>query len=160
MNDLSRKISRRVFLSLLGLAAFSISAFSQGLVKFKKSKVLINSVKGKHQFEVEMAITDQQHAQGLMYRRSMAANAGMLFDYGTPQRIRMWMRNTFIPLDMLFIDGNGKIINIAERTVPRSETVIGSKEYVRAVLELNGGTVSRLAIKPGDLVYHPIFEVR
>jgi len=70
----------------------------------------------------------------------------------------MWMKNTYIPLDMIFIGQDGKIINIAERTIPHSEAVISSKSRARAVLEVNGGTASRLGLKPGDQVMHPIFK--
>ena len=93
-----------------------------------------------------------------MYRRKLAPDAGMLFDYKTPQRVSMWMKNTFIPLDMIFIAADGRIVNIAERTVPQSKTVISSQGKIRGVLEINGGTVARLGIKPGDRVRHPIFE--
>ena len=93
-----------------------------------------------------------------MHRTQLAADAGMLFDFKSDQITAMWMRNTRIPLDMLFIANDGKIINIAERTVPLSEQIIPSDGPVRAVLELNGGTVARLAIRPGDRVIHPIFK--
>jgi uncharacterized protein len=160
MNDQNKSISRRVFLSLLGLAVTALPAYSQGLVTFDKSKLAIKSSKKIHNFVVEMATSNQQQAQGLMYRRSMAADAGMLFDYGSLQRIRMWMKNTYIPLDMIFIDQDGKIINIAERTIPHSQAVIASKGRARAILEVNGGTTSRLGLKPGDQVLHPIFGTK
>jgi len=160
--DQNSKYSRRGFLSLLGIGIYSIGlnarSFAQGFVTFKKSKLSIKSEKGLHKFEIELALSNQQQAQGLMYRRTMAADAGMLFDYRIPQRIRMWMKNTYIPLDMIFIGQDGKIINIAERTIPHSEMVISSKSRARAVLEVNGGTASRLGLKPGDQVLHPIFK--
>ena len=143
---------------MLGFAGFSISAFSQGVVMFDKSKLSVITSTGQKNFEVEMAVSDQQQSQGLMYRRSMAANAGMLFDYGALRHIQMWMKNTYIPLDMIFIDPKGKIINIVERTIPHSESIISSKGRARAVLELNSGTVSRLGIKTGDTVIHSIFR--
>ncbi|HEX6979549.1 MAG TPA: DUF192 domain-containing protein, partial [Alphaproteobacteria bacterium] len=86
------------------------------------------------------------------------ADAGMLFDFKRDQPVSMWMRNTRIPLDMLFIARDGRIVNIAQRTVPFSEATIQSKGAVRAVLELNGGTAQRLGIRPGDTVRHPIFR--
>ena len=143
---------------MLGFAGFSISAFSQGVVMFDKSKLSVITSTGQKNFEVEMAVSDQQQSQGLMYRRSMAANAGMLFDYGALRHIQMWMKNTYIPLDMIFIGPKGKIINIVERTIPHSESIISSKGRARAVLELNSGTVSRLGIKTGDTVIHSIFR--
>lgn len=143
---------------MLGFAGFSISAFSQGVVTFDKSKLSVITSTGQKNFEVEMAVSDQQQSQGLMYRRSMAANAGMLFDYGALRHIQMWMKNTYIPLDMIFIGPKGKIINIVERTIPHSESIISSKGRARAVLELNSGTVSRLGIKTGDTVIHSIFR--
>ena len=143
---------------MLGFAGFSISAFSQGAVTFDKSKLSVITSTGQKNFEVEMAVSDQQQSQGLMYRRSMAANAGMLFDYGALRHIQMWMKNTYIPLDMIFIGPKGKIINIVERTIPHSESIISSKGRARAVLELNSGTVSRLGIKTGDTVIHSIFR--
>jgi uncharacterized membrane protein (UPF0127 family) len=88
----------------------------------------------------------------------MAPNAGMLFDYKVPQFIQMWMKNTLIPLDMIFIGQYGKVINITERAIPFSEAIIASDGKVRAVLELNGGTASRIGIKPGDRVLHQIFS--
>ena len=124
----------------------------------KKSKLKIRTLKGENSFEVELAVTERQHSQGLMYRRSMAANAGMLFDYGSMRHIRMWMKNTYLPLDMIFIDSKGKIINIVERTIPHSLSVISSRGRVRAVLELNSGTASRLGIIEGDRVVHSIFQ--
>lgn len=92
-----------------------------------------------------------------MFRRSMPADTGMLFDYKRPQIITMWMRNTLLPLDMIFIAADGKIINIAQRTVPGSLDTIPSHGPALAVLEVNGGTASRLKIKSGDTVIHPIF---
>ena len=115
------------------------------------------TAKGRHRFKLEMALTEKQQQRGLMFRRSLAPDAGMLFDYGSPQIITMWMRNTLIPLDMIFIGADGRIINIAERAVPGSLTAIASAGAARAVLEVNGGTASRLGIKPGDRVRHAIF---
>ena len=121
------------------------------------STLVIQSASGTHRFQVEVADTQEKRSLGLMHRRSMPANTGMLFNFKSDEPVAMWMRNTIIPLDMLFIAKDGRIVNIAERTVPFSETGIPSKGPVRAVLELNAGTVSRLGIKPGDRVSHPIF---
>ena len=128
------------------------------LERFATSKLSIVTAKGAQHFTVEMAETRDQHAQGLMYRRSMAADAGMLFVYKTPQAASFWMRNTFIPLDMLFVGADGKIVNIQERTVPQSLNPVRSKGPVLAILELNGGTTSRLSIRPGDKIRHAMFE--
>jgi hypothetical protein len=87
----------------------------------------------------------------------MAADAGMLFDFKQDQLIAMWMRNTRLPLDMLFIARDGRIVNVRERTVPFSEESIYSSGPVRAVLELNGGSAQRLGLKPGDRVRHAMF---
>ncbi len=92
-----------------------------------------------------------------MFRQSLAADAGMLFDFKTPSMATMWMKNTLIPLDMLFVDEAGHIVNIAERTVPGSLATIAAAAPVRAVIELNGGTAARLGIRPGDRVVYPIF---
>ncbi len=92
-----------------------------------------------------------------MFRPKMAEDAGMLFDYKQPTMATMWMRNTLIPLDMLFVDAQGRIVNIHQRAVPQSDDVIAAAAPVRAVIELNGGTAARLGIAPGDKVEHPIF---
>ena len=92
-----------------------------------------------------------------MFRRSLAADAGMIFDYGVPSLAAMWMKNTLIPLDMLFVDQHGRIINIHERAVPGALEPIAAAAPARAVIELNGGTAARLGIKPGDRVIFPIF---
>lgn len=135
----------------VGLPALAQSPMPTGLL-------VIETADGeRHEFTVELAATDEHRATGLMYRQQMAADAGMIFDYGRDRRATMWMRNTYIPLDMLFIASDGTIRNIKQRTVPFSETVIRSKGKVRAVLELNAGTVFRLGIKPGDTVRHAVF---
>jgi len=114
-----------------------------------------------HKFTVELATTAAEMSRGLMYRRSMGASEGMLFDYrqDTPG-ISFWMKNTFIPLDMFFIKADGTILNIHERAIPQNETPIFAAGPVRLVLELNGGTASRLGIKPGDRVSHAVLNVR
>jgi hypothetical protein len=146
-----------MFRALAFLAAFAVAANAAALEKFEKSALSIVTAGGEKTFEVEIAKTPQQQAQGLMYRRSMAADAGMLFVYARPQRVSYWMKNTFIPLDMLFIAADGRIVNIRQRTVPHSLAPVRSDGEVLAVLELNGGTTSRLGIKAGDAVRHEIF---
>jgi uncharacterized membrane protein (UPF0127 family) len=152
--------SRRHFIGFMvaGIALLPAGLRSQALVTFDKSSLEIETKTGTYKFTVEMAVSDRQQAQGLMFRRSMAPNAGMLFDYKRPTRITMWMKNTYIPLDMIFIGADGRINNIAQRTVPLSEATIPSRGRALAVLEVNGGTASRLGIKPGDRVIHPIFK--
>jgi hypothetical protein len=152
-------ISRRAVLPTLVALLAGLSRFSVGadLQKFATSELTIISATGPHRFKVELAETPEQMTQGLMFRTSLAPDAGMLFDYQQPTAATMWMRNTLIPLDMLFVDGQGRIVNIHERAVPQSLDVIAAAAPVRAVIELNGGTAARLGIEPGDRVVHPIF---
>ncbi|MDX2103553.1 MAG: DUF192 domain-containing protein [Alphaproteobacteria bacterium] len=121
---------------------------------FTREPLVIVSGTQRHSFEVEMALTPAQQQQGLMFRRTMPAMAGMLFLHQEEREQAMWMMNTFIPLDMVFIRRDGRISHIVERTVPHSTATISSNGPVLAVLELNGGTVARLGIKVGDRVDH------
>jgi uncharacterized protein len=146
---------RLVFPVLLLL--FPVAALGTELATFQRSSLTIDTDHGPQRFSVEIAQTPQEQEQGLMFRRSLPADAGMLFDFGTTQPAEFWMKNTLIPLDMLFIAADGTIADIHERAVPLSEATIYSKVPVRAVLELNGGTVARLGIHLGDVVHHPIF---
>jgi uncharacterized membrane protein (UPF0127 family) len=107
---------------------------------------------------VEVATTPAQQEKGMMFRDGLAPNYGMLFIYDQVQPVQMWMRNTKIPLDMLFIDANGSILNIAENAKPMDETIIPSRYPVKAVLEIGGGEVTRLGIKVGDRAEHPAFK--
>lgn len=146
-------------LLLIFAAGISVAGPAVAQVTFGTGSLSIETAAGEtHDFQVEIADTPDQRAQGLMFRRQMAADAGMLFLFGGSEVRAMWMKNTIIPLDMLFIDDKGKIVRIAERTVPYSTRAITSGGPVAAVLELNAGTTSRLAIKPGDRVRHPAFE--
>ena len=111
----------------------------------------------KHLFSVEMATTLDQQEVGLMWRTSVPADGGMLFDWGRPQDSRMWMKNTVSSLDMLFMDGHGVVRRIAERTTPRSLAVIDGGPDIRATLELAAGTAERLDIRVGDQVQQRIF---
>jgi len=155
MKQLLAGILGLLVLSLPGTAGAQQS--TQATI-FATSRLVIVGQSGRHEFAVEIAVTPEQRAQGLMYRRSMAAEAGMLFDFGRRAgRASMWMKNTYIPLDMLFIKADGEIESIAARTVPHSLESISSRGPVRGVLELNGGTAARLGIAPGDIVEHPIF---
>jgi uncharacterized protein len=125
---------------------------------FETAPLTIESITGSFEFEVELASTAEQRRQGLMFRESLEDDRGMLFDFGRTAPVTMWMRNTFIPLDMLFIDADGQIHRIVENTQPLSDAVIGSGGPVRAVLELRGGVSAELGIQPGDQVIHPMFS--
>ena len=113
---------------------------------------------GPRAFEVEVARNDADRAQGLMFRRSLAADRGMLFDFARVEPVSMWMQNTYVSLDMLFIRKDGSIARIAENTEPLSTRIIPSGEPVVGVLEVAAGTAKRLGIRPGDRVAHPMFK--
>ncbi len=111
----------------------------------------------RHDFSVEMALTPAQQTVGLMFRPTVPADGGMLFDWGAERQSDMWMRNTVSPLDMVFINGDGRVRRVAENTVPQSLAIIPSQGPVRATLELAAGTARRLDIRPGDKVEQRIF---
>ncbi len=113
---------------------------------------------GSRTFAIEIADDPDEQARGLMFRPALPADAGMLFVYDPPRPANFWMRNTMIPLDMIFIDDTGRVESIAERTDPYSERVSSSQGDVRAVLEINGGVSRALGIGPGAQVIHPAFE--
>ncbi len=118
----------------------------------------IASKSGVHVFSVEIADNDAEREKGLMYRKELPEGQGMLFDFHRDQEVSFWMQNTYIPLDMVFIRGDGRILRIAENTEPMSTRLIPSGGPVRAVLEVIGGTVRKLGIAPGDRVASPIFN--
>ncbi len=124
---------------------------------FGRDTLTIISSGESYLFDVEVALTSEQQQLGLMHRTYLPPDAGMLFLYRPPQRIRMWMKNTFVSLDMLFVKGDGRIVSIAERTVPLSLTPIGPDVYVSGVVEVLSGTVERLNLQLGDRVLHPYF---
>ena len=111
----------------------------------------------RHPFRVEMAITQNQQSQGLQWRKSLANDAGMLFDFGAMKATGFWMKNTYVSLDILFIGAGGKIVKIVRNTTPLSLDIIAPDDPVRAVLEVKAGTAVRLGIQTGDTVEHRIF---
>ena len=115
---------------------------------------------GVHVFQVELAVNDEQRAQGLMYRKELPEGRGMLFDFQREQDVAFWMKNTYIPLDMIFIRADGRILRIAENTTPLSLQMVPSGGPVRGVLEVIGGSARKLGIAPGDRVAHPFFSGR
>ena len=118
----------------------------------------IISKTGVHVFSVEIADTVPAREKGLMFRKNLPAGRGMLFDFQREQEVSFWMKNTYIPLDMIFIRGNGRILRIAANAEPLSTKLIPSFGPVLAVLEVSGGTCHRLGIRPGDRVAFPIFR--
>jgi len=117
----------------------------------------IITASGPHRFAVEVMRTPAQLEKGLMFRRFLPANRGMLFDFKTEQPVMMWMKNTYISLDMIFIGKSGRVTSIAANTEPLSENIINSGGPVLAVLEVNAGTAARIGLKVGDKVQNPMF---
>lgn len=115
---------------------------------------------GVHVFSVEMATTDEEKTTGLMYRKELADGKGMLFDFSPEQEVSMWMKNTYISLDMIFIRADGRILRIAENTEPLSTKIIPSRGLAKGVLEVIAGTAQKYGIAPGDRVAHPLFNGR
>ena len=113
---------------------------------------------GATMFTVEIADTPGLQERGLMFRQRLPDDRGMLFDFGQPKQVAMWMKNTLISLDMVFIRADGTVAGIAENAKPQSLDVLGVQEPVLAVLEVAGGTAKRIGLKPGDTVYHRIFS--
>lgn len=122
----------------------------------EKQLLEITSRTGKHVFSVELAVTDEERERGLMFRRSVPEMYGMLFDFEEDRPVAMWMKNTYVSLDMIFIESNGRIRRIAENTETESEKIIPSGGPVRAVLEVAAGTARKLGIAAGDRVSSPI----
>jgi len=156
------KASVAILVSLLLLAGSllpaAVTPARAELQTFERDSLVIETASGaRYPFTVELALDRAQQAQGLMFRRDLAPDAGMLFLYARVREIAMWMKNTLIPLDMLFIAEDGRVVRIAERTVPGSLETIPSGQPVAAVLELNGGTAARLGLAPGDRVLHRSF---
>ena len=131
----------------LGLLAVPAAAQNADL-----QTIEIASKSGSHAFQVEMAVNDEQRARGLMYRKEMPDGRGMLFDFQQDQDVSFWMKNTYIPLDMIFIRADGTVRRIAANAEPLSEQGVPSGGPVRFVLEVMGGTARKLGIEPGDKV--------
>ena len=123
----------------------------------RRETLKLLTAQGTHAIDIEIADTPQEKMQGLMFRTHLDDKHGMLFFYETPQEITMWMRNTYIPLDMVFIRANGTVHRIEARTEPLSENIIASRGDVTACLELAGGAAERLGLKPGDRIEHRFF---
>jgi len=149
-----------VLLAAVFVVTLPFVGITGGLAAAELQPLEIASKGRVHVFAVEMAYTPAEQAKGLMDRRELPEGQGMLFDFHHEQLTSFWMKNTYIPLDMIFIRGDGRILRIAENTVPLSEALIPSGGPVRAVLEVNGGTAKKLGIAPGDRVAHPIFSGR
>lgn len=143
-------ILKSAFLALFFCLIFSSAASD---VTFETAPLTIVGTGGKiHKFTVELAVDSNQRAQGLMNRHHMGSDRGMLFDFGETRQVMMWMKNTYLSLDMLFIAADGRVVTIKQNAAPLSESIIDSRVPVAFVLELNAGTVARLGIQLGDVV--------
>ncbi len=149
------RLAAMVAAALIVMAAVSLPHMAQA---DDTDTLTIVSGDTRHVFSVELVDTPESRGRGLMYRRSMPDDHGMLFDFDRVEMVSMWMRNTYIPLDMLFIRADGSIARIARDTEPLSERQISSGEPVLSVFEINAGISDRLGIAAGDIVEHPLFN--
>lgn len=146
-----------VLFSLLFICIAALSAPAAAL-PIDSEPLVIETEAGEVEFDVELALTPSDRATGLMHRQSMPEKQGMLFRFDRTRLVVMWMKNTPLPLDMIFIDENGVVAGVARDTEPFSETVIPSPGRVRYVLELNAGAALRHGIAAGDRVRHRVVD--
>src|ERR1700736_3879622 len=158
MNSVRNPVWRSIRGWLTAVVVVASLAFANGAARaasFQPLEIVTQS--GVQVFSVEMATTEEEKTTGLMYRKELAGGRGMLFDFSPEQQVSMWMKNTYIPLDMIFIKADGRIWRIAENTEPLSTRIIPSGGLAKGVLEVIGGTARKYGIQPGDRVAHPLF---
>jgi hypothetical protein len=144
------------FLALV-LVVLLIPAANRAAEPARIEPVVVETAQGRFTFSAEIADTPELRQRGLMFRHNVPEERAMLFDWGRVAPVSMWMRNTYVSLDMIFIAADGRVAKVAEATEPLSETTISSGEPVAAVLEVVAGTAERIGLKPGDRVRHPMF---
>ena len=149
-----------IFLSagLIGLTAMAQGSQEETNIpeiEFKRDVFFVKTDLDSHYFNVEMALTPGQRARGLMYRRVLAEDAGMVFVFGDESPRSFWMRNTYVPLDIIYVNGRGEIVSIAKNTNPLDDTPVPSFFPAKFVLEVNAGTSDKLGIMEGHLLCHP-----
>lgn len=161
MRRVSTTFSRRAAiiaaLFLFAHLAAMLAGAASLRAEMRKDVLKLITASGTHTFQIEVAETAAEKARGLMFRRSLADDAGMIFPYTPPQEATMWMRNTYISLDMVFIRQDGIVHRVETNTEPFSEEVIASRGDVAAVLELKAGIAQRIQLKAGDKVQHKLF---
>ena len=159
--DAVRRGLRKRFLLSAVVAMVALCAFPGSAARAASFQPLeIVTKNGVQVFSVEMATTEQEKETGLMYRKEVPDGKGMLFDFSPPQEVSMWMKNTYVSLDMIFIRADGRILRIAENTEPMSTRIISSQGLAKGVLEVVAGTAKKYGIEPGDRVGHPLFNGR
>lgn len=150
--------SKRVLPFLFGWVLVSLVLTAPVQAGMRKEPLSIVTASGRHTFTVEITESETDKAMGLMFRRSLDKRGGMLFGYPREFEITMWMKNTYISLDMIFIKKNGVVHRIERATEPFSEAVISSKGDVAAVLEVAAGVADEIGLKPGDTIEHAFFS--
>ena len=150
------RLSRAMAAAIIALCAFTTSSARAASIE----PLEIVTKAGVQVFSVELATTGEEKTTGLMYRKELPDGKGMLFDFSPEQQISMWMKNTYISLDMIFIRADGRILRIAENTEPLSTKIISSGGLAKGVLEVIAGTAQKYGIQPGDRVAHPLFNKR
>ena len=148
-------VARGWLAAILVIAGLAVASAPVRAASFQPLEIVTKN--GVQVFSVEVATTDEEKQTGLMYRKELADGKGMLFDFNPEQEVSMWMKNTYISLDMIFIRADGRILRIAENTETLSTKIIASHGLARAVLEVPAGTAQKYGIRPGDRVGHPLF---
>jgi hypothetical protein len=141
--------------AIVVVAGFAVASAPVRAASFQPLEIVTKN--GVQVFSVEIATTEEEKQTGLMHRKELADGKGMLFDFNPEQEVSMWMKNTYVSLDMIFIRADGRILRIAENTEPMSTKIISSKGPARAVLEVVAGTAQKYGIRAGDRVGHPLF---
>lgn len=160
MNIQNRRMWQKLFIcTMLVVAVWHLPAVTARaqVQTLDTSPLEVITKRGSYEFTVEIADEPEEHTIGLMNREKMDKKSGMLFDFGKPRIIRMWMKNTLISLDMVFTDKSGKVVSIAQGAVPHSLDVISSEVPATHVLEINAGIAKYIGLAPGDTLIHPMF---
>lgn len=148
-------LSRAAVSALVFAFALVLAAPATGEARLESVEIV--TATGPHHLRVEVARTSKDRERGLMFRTSLPEDAGMLFDFHGEQTILMWMKNTPLPLDMIFVSRAGRVVSVTQGAEPFSEKVISSGAAASAVIEVNAGTARRLSVAVGDVVRHPAF---
>lgn len=161
MRPPSRLVGRAAILALVSGLGGGMTGCSTAAAEIAaEQQVVVETSQGPRRVLVEIADTAESRRRGLMYRTHLPDGTGMLFDFEKPRPVGMWMKNTLIPLDMLFLDSQGRVVHIEHEAEPHSLQVRGPRQPVLGVLEIGGGSADRMGITEGDMVRHPMFQRR